>query len=185
MSRTNQHWKKWIRWGLGVVLVVDVLLLFATWRAANRGQEEQVKQRDSLRKQHALLLEDVTRARAIRERLPKVQGECDKFIRERLRAASGGYSVVLADLGHIAGSAGLRTSTLSFRQAQQGGRRGPRDIVEVGVTAAVEGDYASLVRFINGLERSPNFYLLDSLALGSTTGGVIRLNLELRTYFRL
>ena len=185
MSHTNQHWKKWVRWGLGAVLVVDALLLIAAWRTSHRDQQQQAQQRDSLREQHALLLDDVTRARAIRARLPKVKGECDNFVRERLRTASGGYSVVLSDLDQIAAGAGLRTSTRSFRQVQQGGRSGPRDIVEVGVTAAVEGDYASLVRFINGLERSPNFYLLDSLALGSTTGGVIRLNLELRTYFRL
>jgi hypothetical protein len=79
----------------------------------------------------------------------------------------------------------LRPSDISFRQSQQRDRRAPRDIVEVGISATVEGDYASLVRLVNGLERSPNFYLLDAMALSSTSGGLIRLNLELRTYFRV
>ena len=182
MSFTNQHWKKWIRWGLTVVLVVDVFLLVVAFRAANRGEKQQVANRDILREQHAELSADVIRVRNIRERLPQVQGECDKFVREHLREASGGYSVVLADLGNIAEKAGLRTSNLSFRQEPQ---RNQRDIVGIGITAGVEGDYASLVRFINGLEKSPNFYLLENLTLASSTGGVVRLNLELRTYFRL
>mgnify|MGYP001608520988 FL=1 len=59
-----------------------------------------------------------------------------------------------------------------------------RGVTEVTVSATVEGDYVSVVRFINGLERSDNFYLLDSLGLASSTGGSIKLNLQLRTYFR-
>jgi Tfp pilus assembly protein PilO len=180
MIRPNQHWKKWVRWGLAVVLAVDVLLLIAAWRASKGGQQAQAKQRDLLTQQYTPLNADVARARAISEKLPRVQGDCDNFIRNNLREASGGYSVVLADLGQIAEKAGLRAPNTSFRQEQ----RGPRGIVEVRITAAVEGDYSSLVRFINGLERSPNFYLLNSLTLASSTGGVIRLNLELRTYFR-
>ena len=53
------------------------------------------------------------------------------------------------------------------------------------MSATVEGAYPGLVKFINGLERSQNFYLLDSLALASGMGGTgVRLNLQLRTYFR-
>jgi len=183
MSGGNQHWKKWIRWGLTVVLVVDVFLLVVAFRAANRGEQQQVANRDILREQHAELSADVARVRSIRDRLPQVQGECDKFIREHLREASGGYSVVLADLGDIAEKAGLRTSNITFRQQPE---RNQPDIVGIDISASVEGDYSSLVRFINGLERSPNFYLLENLTLASSTGGgVIRLNLELRTYFRL
>jgi hypothetical protein len=40
------------------------------------------------------------------------------------------------------------------------------------------------VRFINGLERSKNFYVLDGLSLAAGSGGNLRLNLRLRTYFR-
>jgi len=52
------------------------------------------------------------------------------------------------------------------------------------VAAAVEGDYANVINFINGLERSNNFYVLDGLSLASSTAGNLRLNLQLRTYFR-
>jgi hypothetical protein len=48
----------------------------------------------------------------------------------------------------------------------------------------VNGDYPSVVRFINGLERSNNFYVLDGLQLAESTAGNVKLNLRLRTYFR-
>ena len=41
------------------------------------------------------------------------------------------------------------------------------------------------MRFINALERSDSFYILDRLALAASTNGQVRLNLQLRTYFRI
>jgi hypothetical protein len=49
----------------------------------------------------------------------------------------------------------------------------------------VSGDYSSVVRFVNNLEHSDTFYVLDGLALAANgSGGQLRLNLQLRTYFR-
>lgn len=41
-----------------------------------------------------------------------------------------------------------------------------------------------MIRFINGLERSKNFYLVDGLRLASASPGTIRLEIEMHTYFR-
>jgi hypothetical protein len=54
----------------------------------------------------------------------------------------------------------------------------------VEINAVVEGDYSALVKFINGLERSKNLYLIDSLALTAGHEGGARLSLVMRTYFR-
>jgi Tfp pilus assembly protein PilO len=77
-------------------------------------------------------------------------------------------------------SAGLRTDAITFHE------RSPdaRGLMEVEITTAIEGDYESLISFLNKLEHSDNFYVLDSLALASSTAGKLRLNLKLRTYFR-
>ncbi len=53
------------------------------------------------------------------------------------------------------------------------------------MTAAVEGDYNGLIKLINGLERSNNFYVLENLALSAgSSGNNLKLSLSLRTYFR-
>ncbi len=178
MSRGAPSWKKWVRWGLGAILVIDAMLLFANWRnGRGRASAEEL---DKLKTQRRLLENDVRRAQRIRDRLPAVQAQCDHFFRDQLPPASSGYSAVLADLAALAQKAGLRTSGVSYKQHAVENRA----IVEIEVSVAVEGNYPSLVRFINGLERSKNFYVMDSLALDSSTGGAIRLNLELKTYFR-
>ncbi len=48
----------------------------------------------------------------------------------------------------------------------------------------MDADYPAVIQFINGLERSKYFYLLDDLQLASATTGGIRLQIGLHTYFR-
>jgi Tfp pilus assembly protein PilO len=181
MNRTAQRRKNAIRWAIAVVLVIDLALVVVNWRASAADPRELLRQKNILQRQHDLLAGDVKRAMDIRQSLPDAQREWDEFFAQELREASSGYSAVVADLSAIGKEAGASTSAATFRQHEIANR----GLVEVEVAATVEGDYTSLVKFIKGLQRSRNFYVLDSLTLASgTTGANVKLNLELRTYFR-
>jgi Tfp pilus assembly protein PilO len=180
MNRKSHRWKTTIRWTLAVLLVTDLVLLGLNLRTGPSVQERR-REIEQLQRQHDLLAADVRRATDIQKKLAGVQREGDEFFKRELREASSGYSSVVADLGSLAKSAGLKTSAVTFRQQELAGR----GVTEVQVSATVEGDYPSLVSFINGLERSRNFYVLDSLMLASSSqAGSLKLNLQLRTYFR-
>ncbi len=180
MSRAQRPWKRWVRMGLFTLLGLDAILLLTLWTTASADPKAQRARRDRLAIEHSLLKTDVERGRDIQDRLPRVEQECNRFVRERLLAYDGGYSTMVDDLGKIARDAGLKIGTVTFKESALE----KRGVVQVKVSASVEGEYASLVRFVNGLERSENFYLLDGLSLASSDQGVIRLNLELRSYLR-
>ena len=38
-------------------------------------------------------------------------------------------------------------------------------LTQVGLDASVSGDYVNIVKFMNSLQRSPNFYIVESLSL--------------------
>jgi Tfp pilus assembly protein PilO len=179
-SRNSFRWKRWVLWALGALAVLDIGLFLARWKVIHATPATLAEQRDKLSEQYRLLKADVGRAAGIRADLPQVREDCERFVKERLLDPAAGYAALVADLDTIAGKSGLRTSAIKYKE--QGLEK--RGVVEVEVTAAVEGDYTSLVRFINGIERSQHFYLLDGLTLASSTGGSIKLNLELKTYFR-
>ena len=180
MNHRFPHWKRVTRWVVSLVLALDAVLLLYAWVAAGSNPRSRSEQLRKLKVQHALLKADVGRADGIRNGLPAVEGECNKFYREQLLDAATGNSTVVADLGQIAGHAGLRAPAVTYKQHGLD----KRGVLEISVTATVEGDYPALVRFINGLERSKSFYLLDSLALDQHTGGGIKLNMQFRSYFR-
>jgi Tfp pilus assembly protein PilO len=171
--------KQLIRWFLVAVLVADVALAAVNWEiaAAPRAPEVELT---SLRQQRALLAADVARARQIRADLPAVGQQGDKFFHQQMAPAETGYSAVIENLGELARAADVRTDNVTFRQNTPD----KRGVIEVEIGATLNGDYPSIVRFINGLERSDTFYVLDGLTLAAGSTGDLRLNLRLRTYFR-
>jgi Tfp pilus assembly protein PilO len=167
-------------WGLGAVLAADVALLYFIYRSGGAGPRAARERVQLLRLEHKLLAADVQRVAAIRDRLPEVRKQCDKFFAEKFLTANSGYSAIVADLAEVAREAGLQASSVTFKQRELD----KRGIREVSVAAAVEGSYASLVKFINGLERSDNFYLIESFSMAPGTDGAIKLNLQLKSYLR-
>jgi hypothetical protein len=48
--------------------------------------------------------------------------------------------------------------------------------------ASLSGEYAPMMHFINGLERSKTFFLINGLTLTGQQGGLVNLRLRLNTY---
>jgi hypothetical protein len=86
-----------------------------------------------------------------------------------------------SDIGAIASKAGVKTTGFRFKQSDVPNR----NVAELDINTAVDGDYQSLLKFINGIERSKNFYFLNQLQLAAAGPNGIRLQLELHTYYRI
>lgn len=171
--------KNLIRWTIGAILIVDLILVGLIWRMAASPQSP----KDGLvllRRQHALLAADTARAEKIRGQLPEISRQGDTFFKQNLRPMGSGYSSLISDLGALAKDSGLQSENYSFHQHEPD----KRGVVQLDIGTVVNGDYSSVVRFINSLERSDNFYVLDGLSLAASTSGELRLNLQLRTFFR-
>jgi hypothetical protein len=173
-------WKKGIGIALGLLLLADLGLGFFLWRSSREGPETLRAQRDRLALEAKLLRADVQRGERIRVSLPQVGNDCDAFYRESFLDARTGYSQIETDLDAIAAKAGVKTPGYAFKQKDVK----DRGVTEISISTGVEASYPAVIEFINGLERSKNFYLVDELHLSSATAGGIRLDIELHTYFR-
>lgn len=172
--------KSWIVRGLFTLVALDAGLGIYVWRTAASHPQSERMALEKLRARHKEYGQDVERAQKIESRLPEVERECNRFFEEQFLNSSTGYSAVVADLGSIAKEAGLPPGTIAFKQRELE----KRGVVEVELTATVEGEYPALVRFINGLERSEHLYLLDSLSLATAQEKRVKLGLVMKTYFR-
>ena len=163
----------------GFVLLVDLVLADLNWQLATAPHTAKADV-DLLKRQNALLAADVTRAEAIRKQLPAIDEQCDTFFKQNLPPAESGYSSLIASLGSLTTSAGLRADGFTSHQDVPD----KRGVVTVEITTSVNGDYPSVVRFIDGLEHSDTFYVLEGLSLAPDSAGQLKLALQLRTYFR-
>ena len=179
MAIGSKSRKNAIRVIIGLILLADIVLVGVNWQLASSPTTPGDEVR-ALRRRRDLMAADIRRVEAIRAQLPGVQTETASFMDNDLRPTGAGYSSVLDDLGTLAKDSGLQITSTHFRQKSID----KRGVDEITITLTMQGAYPSLVSFINALERSKSFYLLDSLSLDSSTEGLLKLNLELRTYFR-
>ena len=168
-----------VRGALALVLAADLMLLAVNWRlnSSPHVQPAELNRLEMLEKQYRA---DNARLERFRSELPADEKQWDEFFTTHFHPAVAGYSAISEDLGTLSNSSGLRSDSISFRQHAPDAR----GLMQVDISTAVEGDYDSLLQFLNKLEHSDNFYVLDSLALASSSAGKLRLNVQLRTYFR-
>src|SRR6266852_6293688 len=169
----------------GVILLVlaDVALAAYSWHLSSAPHVPR-QQLAVETKQHDLLKADIKRAQTIRDNIPAIQKDCDHF-EQSLFPASSGYSAVRSELGGIAGKSGTQLDALTFRETKIANR----GMTEVAIDATVNGDYKSVIGFLNGLQRSASLFAVDSLTLAPETANqasanIIKVALHLKTYFR-
>jgi len=166
-----------------LLLLADVALAAYSWKLASSPRTPQQEYAQQL-KQLDLLRADIKRAQEIKLNVPAIEKNWDRF-EQSFPPASVGYSTVSSELGAVAKKAGVQIESVGFK---------PKDIpnrglTEIAVEVDVSGDYAAVVRFVNGLQRSDRLYALDSLGLASQSANqgpanAIKVVMRLKTYFR-
>ncbi len=114
--------------------------------------------------------------RGVDTKLSASDAEAAQFYRDRLPYA---YSDVAAQLGAIAKRTGVRLSRASYVQAAP-----ENGVTELRIDASVSGEYRALAEFINGLERSHVFFLIENLSLSGAQNGLVNVQMRLGTYLR-
>ncbi len=168
---------------VGLLVFADCgLAAYSWWQASAPRTPQRELDRESI--QLKLWRGDIERAKAIEQSMPATQEDCDKF-EKSLLPSSTGYSAVTEELGAIARKTGLQFSSKNFHQKDIASHK----LTEVDLEVSISGDYASVVKFLNALQRSENVYVVDGLALSSEnqaqgSSSLLRLSLHMRTYFR-
>lgn len=115
--------------------------------------------------------------RGLDKKIPQARTDIDAFYRDRL---PGGYSAISTEIDNIASASGVRVSTAKYTQKDSD----VASLQQVEIEAEVSGDYVPLAKFINTLERSQLFFIIDGLELGGVQTGQVRLRIKLETFLR-
>jgi len=104
--------------------------------------------------------------------------EIGDFYKKRFPAEN---SEVLTELGKLASANGVRIDQGTYK---------PGDTVTVGLQPIemeynFSGNYTSLARFINAVERDDMFFIINSVTLGGEPQGPVRLSVKLETYLKV
>jgi hypothetical protein len=76
-------------------------------------------------------------------------------------------------------SSGVRLSRVQYAQGKPGSA-----LTEISMDAGISGDYPSIMRFINSLERDPIFFIIRGMSFTGQQGGLVNLRLRVSTWLR-
>lgn len=112
--------------------------------------------------------------RGLDKKIPLATTQISQFYNERFSAHD---SDVMAALSDIAKETGVKIeqTKLKWGEPESVGLR------RVEIEASIQGDYQPLAKFLNGLERSKVFFIVNSIALAQQNGP-IQLQVKLETY---
>jgi type IV pilus assembly protein PilO len=168
---------------VGLLLAADMGLAIYSWQLSSSPYTSQ-RVFDEQAIKLGVLNNDIKSAEFIRDHMPATRKDCEKFEQSLARVSTSSSSIT-AELDEVAKKSGLQETVLTYRQKEIPNR----GMSEMTIEATVTGNYGSVVRFVNGLQRSQRFYVLDGLTLANdaqtqAATGTIRVGLHVRTYFR-
>lgn len=139
---------------------------------------------DDLRREEAALNQQLTslRARVAKDKLlvAKMQSarkDTDQFLAKYVTDERFGASTLGLELERIATEAGVKELPGSYSEKDIEGSGGMK--MET-VTAGCEGSYASLAKFINLLDKSPRFLIIENLATSAPQQNGAALNVQIK-----
>jgi type IV pilus assembly protein PilO len=103
--------------------------------------------------------------------------QINDFYKRRFPSQS---SQIVTEFGKIAAANGVAIEQVKYKldAAETGGLQ-PEEI-----DASLAGNYTSLARFINALERDEMFFIIESVTLGGQPQGLVKLSMKVETYLK-
>jgi len=114
--------------------------------------------------------------RGLDQRVEKTRDQLKDFYAKRIPP---NYSSVDARIVDLQVDSGVRLTRVQYTQGPPGS-----SLTEITMDASISGDYPAIMRFINGLERDPMFFIIRAMALTSQQGGLVNLRLRVSTFLR-
>lgn len=170
-------WRRWLLWPALGLLGLN-LAAFATYTLPRRLQERTLVERA------AILREEVQRERQVNEGL-RLQAQAvganlqdmQRFLK-KVVAVREGLSVVLEELEQTAREQGLRPERRAYSREELD--RLP--LIRFEVSLPVSGSYKELMGFLDALERSPRFVIVEKVRYQDKEGGSPDMNVTLSAY---
>jgi type IV pilus assembly protein PilO len=169
--------RKNIKVALGVLLAVDVLaigVLFSPLIGSTASRRQELNQ---LWTELQSKTRQVEPLKNLDKKVIVANRQITDFYKRRFPSQD---SQIATEFGKLASANGstIEGAKYKVRDAQMGG------LSPVEMEAALSGNYISLAKFINALERDDMFFLISGITLGGEQKGPIKLQMKLETYLK-
>jgi Tfp pilus assembly protein PilO len=174
------HWKNTqnlLRLAIGVLVAANLLAAaFAFHWFGNPAEETQAQVRNT-QHQLAAVQSHLTTARTLSSKVEQARSAGEHFLTTYMTDRRNTYSTVLAELNRVAVDAGMKSKEKALPPLEP--IEGSDNLSIMTITANYEGTYPQLVKFVNLLDKSQRFIIIESLQ-AAPQQGTNNLNISIR-----
>jgi type IV pilus assembly protein PilO len=170
-----------VRVALGGLLAANLVAAVFVFHPLGGSAEDLARQMRAKQRDLAQQLQRVERTRSLVAKVQQAKVEGDKFLDECTLNRRIAYSTLVGEMDKMAVQSGMRPKESS---SQPEPVPGSDTIEELTISANYEGSYASLTKFVNMLDKSPRFLIIESMQAQPQSNGGLNVNIRLDTFIR-
>jgi type IV pilus assembly protein PilO len=164
---------------LALANVVAALIVFKPWGGSPADLEAQ---RAQLERQMLDMRQRLERTRQVVQKVQQARSEGDRFLADYMMDRQSTFSTIVSELDRVAKEAGITPKERSWNLEEV---EGSETVMQMSITSGFEGTYANLTKFVNLLDKSPRFLIVETLQAAPQQGSnMLNISVKLDTFVR-
>jgi len=153
---------------LGVLLLANLAAAIAAFKPFGGSAEDLAREEQSLRRQLQDLQIRQAHSKALVDKVQLARAEGDQFLSKFVTDVRTTSLLIEEELNRTAKEAGIkrREASLVIDPIE-----GSDTLSMLSITAGFEGTYANLTKFVNLLDKSPRFLIIENMVAAPQQGG--------------
>jgi Tfp pilus assembly protein PilO len=162
---------------MGALLAANLAAAVIAFHPFGGSAEDLRHQEGLLNQQLQALRKRVATDKGLVAKMQSARKDTDEFLAKYVTDARFGASTLETELIRIATEAGVKQLPTTINPQDIEGSEGMQMMT---VTAGYEGTYANLAKFINLVDKSPRFLIIENLATGAPQQNGAPLNVQIK-----
>lgn len=173
-----------VRAALGVLVLANIaaaLMVFKPWGGS---AEDLAREQIDLQQRLTSIEARLEKTKSLVTKAERAREDGDGFLAEYTTERRTIFSTIFAELERVAHEAGIQPRPSSYELEPV---EGSDTLYQMNISAAYEGSYANLIKFVNLLDKSPRFLIIESLMAApqqSNAGDLLSVSIKLDTFVR-
>src|SRR4051794_15496572 len=167
---------------LGILLLANLVAAVIAFKPFGGSADDLRRDRNALQQQLALLQAQVAKSKKLVDKVQIARTEGDQFLAKYFADRRVVTSTIQGELVDIAKQAGIVFQPTTWTDEPI---EGSDTLLMKTINAGCQGTYASLAKFVNLVDRSPRFLIIESLvAAPQQAGQTLNVTIKLDTFVK-
>jgi hypothetical protein len=173
-----------VRTALAVLAIANIaaaLMVFKPWGGS---AEDLAREQADLQQQLTSMQARLEKTKALVSKAEHARKDGDAFLAEYTTERRSTFSTIMAELDRVSREAGISARPVNYELTPV---EGSDALYQMSISAAYEGNYTSLLKFVNLLDKSPHFLIIESMTAApqqSNAADVLNVVIKLDNFVR-